>query len=143
MMGLAAMANSLRRLVVVADDYGIGPQTSRGILELARRGVVTGTVLLTGSPHAADGVRAWQAANPPADLGWHPCLTMDEPLSRPGDVPTLVGPDGRMGPLRRFLPRLLTGLVAARDVLRELRAQYERFRELTGQVPLLVNAHHH
>ena len=34
-----------RFLVVIADDYGIGPETSRGILELAGRGVVTGTVL--------------------------------------------------------------------------------------------------
>src|SRR5205823_10069553 len=33
-----------RCLMVVADDYGIGPETSRAILELAQAGVVTGTV---------------------------------------------------------------------------------------------------
>src|SRR5947209_2079408 len=105
--------NAARWLVVVADDYGIGPETSRGIVELAQLGVVTGTVLLTNSPHAEDAVRRWRAARPAADLGWHPCLTMDRPLCRVEDVPTLVGPHGRMGPLRWFLPRLLSGRVRA------------------------------
>ena len=47
-----------RSLIVVADDYGIGPATSRGILDLAAEGLVTGAVLLVNSPHAAEGVRA-------------------------------------------------------------------------------------
>jgi predicted glycoside hydrolase/deacetylase ChbG (UPF0249 family) len=137
------MATPARCLVVVADDYGIGPETSRGILELAQLGVVTGTVLLVNSPHAEEAARRWRAARPDADLGWHPCLTMDSPVSRPEDVPTLVGPSGRMGPLMWFLGRLLTGRIRGEDIHRELRAQYERFRELTGQAPPLVNAHHH
>jgi predicted glycoside hydrolase/deacetylase ChbG (UPF0249 family) len=137
------MAKAARALVVVADDYGMGPETSRGILELAQVGAVTATVLLVNSPHAEDAVRHWQAAAPPADLGWHPCLTMDRPLSRPEDVPTLVGPDGRMGPLSRFLSRLLAGRIHAAEVRRELLAQYQRFRDLTGSLPLVVNTHHH
>ncbi len=141
--GPESLARPGRLLVVVADDYGIGPETSRGIRELAAAGVVTGTVLLTPSPHAEEAVRHWQALRPAADLGWHPCLTMDEPVSRPGDVPTLIGPDGRMGPLHRFLLRLLAGRVRAEEIHRELSAQYDRFRDLTGQEPPLVNAHHH
>jgi predicted glycoside hydrolase/deacetylase ChbG (UPF0249 family) len=137
------MARPARSLVVVADDFGIGPETSRGIVELAGLGVVTGTVLLTNSPHAEDAVRRWRAASPDADLGWHPCLTMDSPLSRPEDVPSLVGPSGRMGPLRWFLTRLLTGRVRSEDIERELQAQFRRFHDLTGHAPPLVNAHHH
>ena len=137
------MAITARWLMVVADDFGIGPETSRGIVELAQRGVVTGTVLLTNSPHAEEAARRWRRASPPADLGWHPCLTMDEPLSPPRDVPSLVGPNGRLGPLRWFLCRLLAGRVRGEDIRRELLAQYERFRELTGHPPPLVNAHHH
>ena len=59
-----------RRLVVTADDFGIGPDTSRGILDLAARGAVTSTVLLVTSPFAADGVRQWrQAAGPSNSAG--------------------------------------------------------------------------
>ena len=39
-------------LVVIADDFGIGPATDRGILELAAAGLVTGTTLLVNSPYA-------------------------------------------------------------------------------------------
>ena len=61
-----------RFLMVVADDFGIGPETSKAILELARDNVVTGTVLLTNSPYAEPAVKAWRAAGLSADLGWHP-----------------------------------------------------------------------
>src|SRR5262249_14803284 len=109
-----------RLLAVVADDYGIGPETSRAILELARAGVVTGTVLLVNSPSAEAAAKAWRASGVRADLGWHPNLTMDAPAAPPGAVPTLLGPDGRMGPLRRFLSRLLLGQVAESHIRREL-----------------------
>jgi chitin disaccharide deacetylase len=132
-----------RTLIVVADDFGIGPETSRGILELATQGVVTATALLVNSPYAESAVAAWRAAGRPLDLGWHPNLTLDAPIAPPGEVASLVDADGRMGPLRRFLPRLLLGRVRPEHVRRELLAQFERFRELTGQAPELVNSHQH
>jgi predicted glycoside hydrolase/deacetylase ChbG (UPF0249 family) len=132
-----------RLLAVVADDYGIGPGTSRAILELARAGVVTGTVLLVNAPTAEAAVQAWRAAAPDADLGWHPCLTMDRPVAPPGAVASLVGPDGCLWPLRRFLPRLLLGRIRPEHVRRELAAQLARYRDLTGEVPAFVNAHQH
>src|SRR5690349_18375441 len=45
-----------RQLLVIADDFGIGPETSHAILDLGRRGRVGGTVLLVNSPHAAEAV---------------------------------------------------------------------------------------
>jgi predicted glycoside hydrolase/deacetylase ChbG (UPF0249 family) len=135
--------NPARHLVVVADDLGIGPETTRGIIELAVAGAVTGAVLLANSPHAEEAVRAWRRAGPQADLGWHPCLTMDEPAAPASEVASLVGPDGRLGPLPRFLRRWLLGSLRAEHVARELSAQFDRFRALTGGLPALVNAHQH
>ncbi len=132
-----------RFLIVLADDYGIGPETSRGILELAARGIVTGTVLLVNSPYADDAVRAWRQAGCVPELGWHPCLTMDAPLAGAERVPSLVAPDGRMWPLGRFLARLLTGRIRSDDIQRELAAQYERFVALVGRPPSHVNSHQH
>ncbi len=117
-----------RRLLIVADDYGIGPETSRAILELAQAGVVTGTVLLVNSPHAETAVRAWRSAGVDADLGWHPCLTMDRPIAPAGDVSSLVNRDGSMGPLGWFLRRLLLGQIRAEHMRREFNAQRQRFR---------------
>jgi predicted glycoside hydrolase/deacetylase ChbG (UPF0249 family) len=132
-----------RFLIVLADDYGIGPETSRGILELAARGVVTGTVLLVNSPHAAEAVRAWRQAGAALEMGWHPCLTMDQPAAGVERVPSLVGPNGSMWPLGRFLLRLTTGRIRSEDIHLELTAQYARFVELVGRPPSVVNAHQH
>jgi predicted glycoside hydrolase/deacetylase ChbG (UPF0249 family) len=131
-----------RYLVVVADDYGIGPETSRAVLELAERGVLTGTVLMVNSPYADDAVRAWRRAGQPLELGWHPCLTQDTPSAHPSQVPGLAGPDGSLPPLGTFLKRLACRRFAA-AIAAELEAQLDRFVELVGQPPTLVNAHQH
>jgi predicted glycoside hydrolase/deacetylase ChbG (UPF0249 family) len=132
-----------RYLLVTADDYGIGPATSQGILDLAASGPVTGSVLLVTSPYAQEAVQAWRRAGEPMELGWHPCLTLDRPLTPAGRVPSLVGADGRFWPLGEFIRRLWIGKIRNAEVEAELRAQYERCHDLLGRPPALVNAHHH
>ena len=134
-----------RSLVIVADDFGIGPATSRGILDLAGRGKVTATVLLVNSPYAVEAVRDWRRAGGAnyLELGWHACLTMDRPILPPSRIPSLVREDGSFLPLARFAGRLALGRVHLDEVRHELQAQYRRFTELTGQPPALVNGHHH
>src|SRR5262245_11524232 len=132
-----------RNLVIVADDFGIGPETSRGILELAAERRITATVLLTNSPYAPDAVAAWTRAGRPVELGWHPNLTLDRPILPPAQIPTLVGPAGCFHPLGTFLSRACTGRLRAAEVAAEFRAQYDRFVELIGRSPSLVNSHQH
>ena len=132
-----------RALVVVADDFGIGPATTAGILHLATKGVVTGSVMLVNSPHAEDAVAAWRRAGRPMDLGWHPNLTLDRPILPPEQVPSLVDADGQFWPLPVFLRRWLLGRFEPRDVAAEFAAQLERYRALVGQPPALINAHQH
>jgi predicted glycoside hydrolase/deacetylase ChbG (UPF0249 family) len=134
-----------RSLVVVADDFGIGPATSHGILDLAAQGKVTGTVLLVNSPHAEEAVRQWRQWCGAArlDLGWHACLTLDRPVLPRRRVASLVREDGSFLPLVRFIGRLLTGRIRMDEVRDELRAQYRRFVEMVGGPPALVNGHHH
>jgi predicted glycoside hydrolase/deacetylase ChbG (UPF0249 family) len=137
------MTSPDRYLLVTADDFGIGPATSRGVLDLAARGAITSTVLLVTSPFAAEAVALWRKAGGPVELGWHPCLTLDAPVLTPGKVPTLVDAAGHFHPLGRFLRRLARGRIAGAEVEAELRAQYRRFLELVGRPPANVNAHHH
>ena len=134
---------STRYLIVVADDFGIGPETSRGILDVAQRGAVTGTVLLVNSPHAEADLATWRRSGSLLQMGWHPCLTLDAPLLPIEKVPSLVAPDGRFWPLGPFLRRLLCRRVRPEEVDAELRAQWRRFHDLVGFAPGLINAHHH
>jgi predicted glycoside hydrolase/deacetylase ChbG (UPF0249 family) len=132
-----------RSLILMADDFGIGPATSSGILQLASEGAITGTALLVNSPHAWAAIQDWRRVGIPLEVGWHPCLTMDRPISPPGEVPTLIDAEGRFWSLGRFLCRLATGRLAAREVANEMGAQLDRFIELVGYPPTVVGAHHH
>jgi predicted glycoside hydrolase/deacetylase ChbG (UPF0249 family) len=135
--------DAARYLIVVADDFGIGPETSRGILELAGQRRLDATVLLVNSPHAADAVARWRADGQPVELGWHPNLTLDRSCAPRQLVPSLVQGDGTFHPLGSFLRRLLLGQVRRADLETELRAQFLRFIELVGHPPPLVNSHQH
>ncbi|MCI0462131.1 MAG: ChbG/HpnK family deacetylase [Gemmataceae bacterium] len=132
-----------RYLIITADDFGIGPAVSRGILDLAERRLITCSVLLVNSPYAGPAVRAWRQAGRPMELGWHPCLTLDRPVLPAERVRSLVGPDGQFWPLGRFLSRVALGRIDAAEVKAELRAQWERFGELVGHPPTVVNSHQH
>jgi predicted glycoside hydrolase/deacetylase ChbG (UPF0249 family) len=104
---------------------------------------VTGAVLLVNSPFAEQEVRAWRQAGMPMDLGWHPCLTLDQPILPAGRVPSLVGPDGYFHRLGTLIRRLFLGRIRAAEVAAEFHAQYERYRDLLGRPPAVVNSHHH
>ncbi len=134
---------SQRFLTIVADDFGIGPETSRGILELAALGRITGTVFLVNSPYAEHAVRAWRAAGEPLELGWHPCLTLDRPVLAADKVSSLVDDAGRFPNLGTFMKWLIRGRLRPQEIEAEFRAQLERFRDLVGHPPCYINAHHH
>lgn len=133
----------LRQLVVVADDFGIGPETDRGILDVAASGRITATVLIVNSPFAPRAVADWKRLGRPVELGWHPALTLDRPILPANQVPSLVDADGMFHPLGRFLKKSLLGRIRANEAHAELAAQFERYVELVGEPPKLVNSHQH
>ncbi|MGL6074365.1 MAG: carbohydrate deacetylase [Fimbriiglobus sp.] len=133
----------VRPLIITADDFGIGLETSRGILDLAEAGRLTSTVLLVNSPFAEASVEMWRKRSQPIELGWHPVLTLDQPVLPANQVPSLVQADGRFYPLGVFLKRLVLGQVAEAEIALEFQAQLARYRELVGANPENVNGHHH
>jgi chitin disaccharide deacetylase len=132
-----------RLLLVIADDIGIGPNTTTGILQLASQGIVTGSVLLVNSPHATEAVRKWRQRGSTLEIGWHPNLTLDSPLASVSQVPSLVRMDGTFWPLGDFLKRWFIGLLNPVEIGLELRLQLQRFTELIGHPPMFVNCHQH
>jgi predicted glycoside hydrolase/deacetylase ChbG (UPF0249 family) len=132
-----------RQLLVTADDFGIGPETTRGILELGALGVVTSTVMLVNTPYAEEAVEQWYSSNSTLEVGWHPCLTLDKPVLPAQEVPSLVNAEGKFWSLGQFLVRLMRGKIVEQDIFAELRAQYQRFIHLMGRPPVNINGHHH
>lgn len=137
------MAGTPRKLMIVADDFGIGPDTDRGILEVGLAGRLTATVLLVNTPYCEAAIAAWNDEGRPFVVGWHPNLTLDSPILPAGDVSSLVQPDGRFWPLGTFLQRAMFGKLNFVQVSAELAAQHRRFIELVGHPPRVVNSHQH
>jgi predicted glycoside hydrolase/deacetylase ChbG (UPF0249 family) len=123
-----------RRLIVNADDFGLTPGVSRGILGAHRRGIVTSTTVLVTQPAEPDVIH--EALDAGLALGLHVNLTLGTPLS---GARSLVGEDGRfVRDARRAASR-----ASARDVETEVEAQVEKFVALAGRAPTHLDSHHH
>ena len=124
----------MKRLIVNADDFGMTPGVSAGILAAHRHGVVTSTtVLVTGE---LDRSLLDQARDLPLGLGLHVNLTLGKPLTA---GTSLVTPDGSfVRDARRAAAR-----AELRDVEREVQAQMDRFLSLVGRPPTHLDTHHH
>ena len=128
-------------LVVTADDLGLSPGVTKGILEAHRSGVVRSTSLLTTFP-ASEAGAAQAIAERGLEVGVHLDLVGGWPNADPSAVKTLVDADGRFHPLPEFTKRLLTGRVRASEVATELRAQIERARSW-GVPAVAWDSHRH
>ena len=131
-----------KQLIVNADDFGITPEVTRGILEVARAGVVRSTTAMTNGPHFGASMAALAASGLDLDVGLHCTLTWGRPLTDPREVPTLVGPDGRFLSRIALLRRAILGGIAVDEAYRELRAQAERLLAVRPSITHL-DGHHH
>lgn len=129
-----------RLLIVNADDLGLAPGVTRGILELAAHGVVTSTSLVPNMPGSTEALAAARALN--LDVGLHLNICTGAPLCAPGLVPSLLRPDGRFARANELTRRRLRGRLNLDEVEREWSAQAEWFLA-TGSRPSHVDSHCH
>jgi len=128
-----------RRIRLIADDYGLAPGVSTGILDLLDRGRLTGTSCMTGFPEWPDAAARIKPLCGRAAVGLHLTLT---------DQPAVTGrsslaPQGRLPPLRSLALPVLRGSIDERDVRAELDAQYSRFVKALGRRPDFIDGHQH
>jgi len=115
-----------RRLIVNADDFGLTPGVSAGILAAHRHGIVSSTTVLATAAIDAESLSALR------DSG----LTLGRPLS---GARSLVDGAGRF--VRD--PRHAAARADAKDVEREVTAQIEKFTSLLRRPPTHLDTHHH
>lgn len=132
-------------LIVNADDFGLTPGVTRGIVEGFRDGVLTSTSMLAVAP-AFDLASAMLSSGATDGLGvgvHFAAVGEDPPLLSAREVPTLVDRTGHFWlSWREFLPRAAAGRIDPEDLRREFAAQIERIRSIG--VPLThVDTHQH
>ena len=117
------------RLIVNADDFGMSESVNVAVLEAHDRGILTSCSLMVGEPAAAAAVRAARE-RPGLAVGLHLTAVCGHAVLPPSTVPRLVDASGRLSERPA-----LAGLRYAFDrgsqqqMRREIRAQFERFRE--------------
>src|SRR5438105_10439039 len=129
-----------RLLIVNADDLGLAPGVTRGILELARCGAVTSTSTMINLPGSKEAVAAARSAG--LDMGLHLNLCLGAPLLAPEAVPSLVAPNGRFVRANVITRRRFAGQLRLDEVEREWSAQIESFLAC-GVRPSHLDSHCH
>ncbi len=113
----------MRLLVVNADDFGVSPGVNSGIVEAYESGIVTSASLMVYGAAAAEAAQLGHA-RPALGVGLHVDLRSWRVQRRPWS-------------------RVRSEEKLKAAVAKELEAQLDEFRRLTGRSPSHIDSHHH
>jgi hopanoid biosynthesis associated protein HpnK len=137
-----ASADTSRRLIVNADDFGNSNEINSAVLHAHREGILTTASLMVNGPAVREAVQMAKEA-PSLGVGLHLTLCFGTSALPRAEVPALVDRNGRFrnspvsaGMVYFFSPR------ARAQLKKEIAAQFERF-ERTGLPLDHVNGHLH
>ena len=127
-----------RVLALCADDFGLAPGISAGILKLARAQRLTAVACITNSPHWPEAAKLLAGLPATVDLGLHLNFTEGRPLS---------ARLARRWPQLPGLPRLIAQAHVRRlphsEVRNEVHAQLAAFNRALGKPPAFIDGHQH
>ncbi|ANJ66285.1 hypothetical protein A9404_01845 [Halothiobacillus diazotrophicus] len=124
------IARGSRRIVLVADDYGLSPEVDAGILDLVAAGRLSGFGCLTQLPRWQEAARAISTESVSVDVGLHLNLTQGFGAAWYRPLPRLI------------LSAYLGGL-SATTVSRSFAEQIDRFTDALGRAPDYIDGHQH
>jgi predicted glycoside hydrolase/deacetylase ChbG (UPF0249 family) len=116
--------DSVVRLIINGDDFGLCAGVNRGIVHLFEQGALTSATIMVNQPGTEEAVE-FASQTPSLGLGVHLNLTTGRPLLPPDRVPTLVDEDGYFFSPSRLVGRTIIGRTEERDTRQELEAQIE------------------
>ena len=135
------------KLLVQGDDFGFTRGVTFGIVDSIDRGILRNTGLFANMPSAELAV-SYMADRPQACFGIDFNLVSGPSCSDPATIPHLVDENGMFirSNIRIKDPRWQTEegrreMFPWEETYREIRAQYDRFVELTGKKPGYLHGH--
>ena len=129
--------------VVVADDYGISIDRSRGIIQSMLLGIVTNTSIMANMDTAGQALDMLRSNGLLGRVGIHLNLTEGRPLSPASEISSLVDSDHMFLGKGAFHAACLNGEVQIEHVQTEVRAQIQWFIRNVGFPPVHVDSHQH
>lgn len=127
-----------KKLIINADDFGLTPGVTQGIIEAHNNGIVTSTTALTVSDYFLDAMKTASIQAPTLGIGIHLTLTLNnhQPILPREIVPSLVDDQGHFWNQNIFEEK-----VNVEEVSLEWEAQMIRFLS-SGFRPTHIDSHH-
>ncbi len=127
-----------KKVLVRADDLGYSRGVNLGIADALKGGIIKSVGVMTNMPETQSGLELIQGSG--ACLGLHTNICVGKPLCDPAEIPSLVQENGEFKSSKTYRSAK-EDFVVLEEVIREIEAQYVRFKELTGQEPSYFEGH--
>lgn len=128
----------MKKIIVRADDLGYSKGVNLGIEESVRNGIIRSVGFMTNMPESRNGYDLIKDFD--VCLGQHTNICVGKPLSDPKDIPSLVGENGEFKSSKTYRSAK-EDFVNLDEVILEIEAQYEKFKEITGKEPAYFEGH--
>lgn len=128
----------MKRLLIRADDLGFSEGTNYGIAKSVKNGIIRSVGLMPNMPAAQHGFDLMRNEN--VCLGQHTNICVGKPLTDPALIPSITGEDGEFRPSTAYRAAK-EDFVDLDEVILEIEAQYQRFKEITGREPAYFEGH--
>ena len=129
-----------RKLIVNADDFGRSRGVSDGILRAHRDGIVTSTTAMMNMPGVAHDLVRAASETPRLGLGVHLTFTAGRPLMPMDWVRSLVDEHDHFLSQEAILQQPTR--IDPDELMSELKAQVNTFKNALGHLPDHLDAHH-
>jgi predicted glycoside hydrolase/deacetylase ChbG (UPF0249 family) len=131
-----------KEIIICADDFGISPGVSKGILKLAENNKISATSVMVCFDDWKQEAKPLINLKNQIDIGLHFTLTGAVPLSNPQEIPSLVNERGELASLGQFIKKCFLRNINSEEVKREFKKQLDSFVEFFGFTPHYVDGHH-
>jgi len=128
----------MKQLIVNADDFGLTPGVTHGIIKSFREGIVRSTTVMMNFPECQQAAIELKKANG-LGIGVHLLITAGTPILPAMQVQSLVDHEGRFLSVEKVIAHLKD--INLDELRREWVAQIDRFYNLFG-TPDHLDSHH-
>ncbi len=128
----------MKKIIVRADDLGYSKGVNLGIEESVRNGIIRSVGFMTNMPESRNGYDLIKDLD--VCLGQHTNICVGKPLCDPKDIPSLVDEKGEFKSSKTYRSAK-EDFVDLDEVILEIEAQYEKFKEITGKEPAYFEGH--
>lgn len=126
------------KLMIRADDLGYSRGVNYGIYDSVKHGVINNVGVMVNMPDTQHGVNLLKDLD--VCFGQHTNICVGKPLSDPSKIPSLVQENGEFKPSSAYR-NATEDFVDLDEVILEIEAQYERYKQLMGKEPEYFEGH--